>query len=181
MNQEHFQALKARSAAERKPRLARAIDNGAMLIAAIRLYLAFLLPERRADAAQVFGRCKDLSPQWRPYLKAGRRILGAMVKDGGRIMTMPQNWRQRLARIGLEISPGFLSADQFFRLNANLELDTELTTYAGWHPQILDGARAVLCGGEWPPKPEPIKLDPISEHVQAHVQENLRERFEREL
>ncbi len=160
-------------AAERKRQLAARLDSNELLISGIRFYLAVLLPTRAADALPVRQRCKDLSPQWKTHLKADRRILGIEYNDTEDTLRMPANYWRRLAIVGIDIAPGFLSDKEFLRLNTNLELDSELTTYAVLHPQILDGARRFLCGGDWPPTPEPPQLDPHDEHVQNRVKSFL--------
>ena len=182
MTQGEFQARKERSA-QRKRELAARLDSNELLIAAVRFYLAVLLPTRRAEAAQVHERTKDFTRRWKTHLRAARRVLGIMILPRSSIMTMPQNWWRRLARIGLELtSTGFFSADPFFRLNPDLEIDSELTTYETLHPQILDGARRFLCGGDWPPRPEPPQLGVYDQHLRAYIQGGLRELlFEREL
>jgi hypothetical protein len=170
MTKAEFQAQQERSAL-RKRRLATQIDD-AKLIAAIRFYLAVLLPTRRVEVAPVRERCKDLSRKWKAHLKAARRILGIEYKDGSTMLRLPAKYWQRLQEIGLEILDSFGSSAEFYRLNANLVIDDALTTYAAFHP-VLKEAKGFLCGGDWPPKPEPPKLDPSSQLLENSVKSFL--------
>jgi hypothetical protein len=171
-----FEVRKVRSA-ERKRKLAQAIDDEAILIASVRFYLSALLPTGRAEAVSVHERTKNLTRQWKAHLKAARRILGLQYKDHGRTLRLPANCWNRLAKIGLDLWTDLDARAEFFRLNANLKLDDGITTYALLHP-VLKAAKEFLANWEWLPrercfKPEPPKLDPYSAFLQHRVKDHL--------
>lgn len=170
------QAQKKEESALRKRRLAERINDNAMLIAAIRFYLACLLPERRADADQLFGRCKDLSFAWRRHLRAARRVLD--VRYRGRTMTLAGNWAFRLGRVGLEVCDCLGLRQEFKSLNADLAIDDAMRDYAASNWQVLEETKHFLRGdsAELPGQDPPVLSD-YGKHLESHVMASVREHF----
>lgn len=180
MTPEEFQARKERSG-QRKRKLAQAIDDEAMFVAAIRFYLGALLPTRTAEAEQVHEQTDGMSRKWKRHLTAARRILGLQYKERGRTLRLPANFGERLSRIGLNLLSDFDARQEFFQLNANLVIDEAITDFAFFHPVLLD-AKAFLRGDEWSDterrfKPEPPKLNSYSKCLQHRVMEEISKRF----
>jgi hypothetical protein len=176
MTPQEFEARKRRSA-ERKRKLAAKLDDEAMLIASIRFYLEWLLPDRTADAQEVHAATSGSTLKEKRHLTAARRLLGIFYRERGQIMWLPGNYYDRLARIGLDLVSDFDARAQFFALNPFLILDEAMTAFAFFRPIILD-AKAFLGGAAWLEsekrfKPEPIKLDSYSESLQNYVMGEL--------
>jgi hypothetical protein len=174
MTPSEFEARKVRSA-ERKRKLAAKLDDEAMLIASIRFYLGRLLPARTAEAQEVHADTYGATLKEKRYLTAARRLLGIFYKERGRIMWLPRNYNDRLARIGLDLVSDFDTRSEFFALNPFLVLDEAMAAFAFFRPIIL-GAKAFLGGAAWSEterrfKPEPPKLNLYSQCLQNQVME----------
>jgi hypothetical protein len=142
---------------ENKRKLADKIDDNAMLIVAIRFYLARLRASRRTPAAPIRAIEREQSRRFRKHLRAVRRVLGiGYIKATTRprrksrflerdVMAMPGSYRVKLEAIGFDpwSDPDELAA--FESLNANLELDEEVAAFARRYP-ILENVRRFLLG-----------------------------------
>jgi hypothetical protein len=133
-----------RKSQARKAELAREIDDGGMLCAALAFYLSRLEPglfvHRPPEEAHATRRM-------RKHLRAARHLLGIFSKkigDDQTLYRLPKNFAERLRTCtGLD-------ARAFTGLNPNLEVDETTRQFALDRPRVLDGTRRLLNGGTDP-------------------------------
>jgi hypothetical protein len=148
---------------ENKRKLAKAINDNAMLITGLRFYLARLRANKHTPAAPIRAIETKKTRGFGQHLKAIRRLLGiSYIKAStlarrkhkprfvaGDVMAMPGSYRAKCQAIGFNPWSDPDELADFESLNANLELDEDTAAFAHRRP-ILENVRRFLLGE--PPK-----------------------------
>jgi hypothetical protein len=150
---------------KRNKRLAEKVNDGPMLVLALRFYVHHLSPGALTLAEPILEHCKGLSRRWRLYLKIARRVLGIGYQrfnaaskktaqpvhpglENRTALELPHYWQRRLQRIGLCLNPAALG--QFERLSPDLQIDASAVIFADARPYLVPNVQRLLLG-EAPP------------------------------